>query len=225
MQGRVLQQIFASMRETAWLRNGSSVCSSMWAFPSHTAVFQKQSLLPGSYRGLCCFCKSILHRKLYPRNIKGKCFQNTKVSPLAKKGCWNEIVNSVYWAKSTSDVKKKKKIPWLWNWDLQRNPNHSWFLWSSFIEDKSQKCLTSWLEWSFTSVTIDASFPCGQNSPKHYLHMSDVRWILKFIFSIVSSYVCIGQHSWNQPIMDEIYPKLRERCVSTEHVQTAFLSC
>lgn len=111
MQGRVLQQIFASMRETAWLRNGSSVCSSMWAFPSHTAVFQKQSLLPGSYRGLCCFCKSILHRKLYPRNIKGKCFQNTKVSPLAKKGCWNEIVNSVYWAKSTSDVKKKKKSP------------------------------------------------------------------------------------------------------------------
>jgi hypothetical protein len=166
----------------------------MWAFSSHTAVLHQplihEQCLPFcSSRGLCCLCKSSLHRKPNPRNIQGKCFQNSKGSPLAKKECWNKFFNTVYWAKSTSDFffffflrNLSRVLPDCEVGIFRETPNHSWFLRSLFMEDKSQKCLISW-EWrSFASVTIDASLPGVPNSPKHCLRMSDIRWILKLLF-------------------------------------------
>lgn len=130
--GEFCSKYLPSIRKKAWLRNGCPVCSSMWAFSSHTAVLHQplihEQCLPFcSSRGLCCLCKSSLHRKPNPRNIQGKCFQNSKGSPLAKKECWNKFFNTVYWAKSTSDFffffkNSVQSPPWLWSWDLQRNP-------------------------------------------------------------------------------------------------------
>lgn len=113
VQGRVLQQIFTSTGERAWLRDGCPVCSTMKSIPSHTAAFQplmqKRSFLPCPYHGLCYFLKSSLFGRMNPRNTQGKCFQNPNGHPLVKREYSNYCFKGVHWAGSILDIKQNKE--------------------------------------------------------------------------------------------------------------------
>lgn len=113
VQGRVLQQIFTSTGERAWLRDGCPVCSTMKSIPRHTAAFQplmqKRSFLPCPYHGLHYFLESNLSGRLSPRNTQGKCFQNPNRHPLVKREYSNYCFKGVHWAGSTPDIKTKQR--------------------------------------------------------------------------------------------------------------------